>query len=174
MSKLDFLFLFYFISSLSSLPIHIPLASSLCDSLSLQADELLTSAQQQCKRTADRNRRLIVKSLVPVKLLRGQLPTEALMRRNHCEHYVGIVKAIKEGNLKLFDETIEAHQLIFIRAGVFLLLSKLRLYVVRRVIKRAYVQPGDREALPDHRVLPAEHVEPRVRVPATTACHDRQ
>jgi hypothetical protein len=47
--------------------------------------------------------------------------------------------AMKTGNLKKFNDNLEANQEFFIKKGVYLLLEKLKTFVYRNLFRKVYV-----------------------------------
>lgn len=82
---------------------------------------------------------MILQFLVPVKLLLGVMPSPQLMEMYALEEYSGLTDAIRMGNLRLFNEYLERYQDKFIQQGVYLLIEKLRLVVLRNLFKKVYV-----------------------------------
>ena len=52
-------------------------------------------------------------------------------RYNLCE-FENVVTAVRNGNIKLLNETIEEHAAFFIRAGIYLILEKLKVITRNR------------------------------------------
>lgn len=100
-----------------------------------QAQEHLLAAFGMCSRQSMRNVRLALMYLVPVNMLMGSLPSR-LLKRYELEQFAGIVDGVKQGNLALFNETLQQHQEYFIRAGILLVLEKLRVLAYRNLFKR--------------------------------------
>lgn len=82
---------------------------------------------------------MILQFLVPVKLLLGVMPSPQLMEMYALEEYTGLTDAIRMGNLQLFNEYLDRYQDKFIQQGVYLLIEKLRLVVLRNLFKKVYV-----------------------------------
>lgn len=100
------------------------------------ADVALTAALRRCHKDHFRNRRTILKNLVPVRLHFGHLPSVSLLTKYRLEYYVPIVQAIRTGNIRLFNEAMRSNRALFIQNGVYLLLEKLELYVYRTLFKQ--------------------------------------
>lgn len=100
-----------------------------------EADEKLTWAFNNTPVKAKGNRRKILMYLVPCKLRLGVLPTQELLQSHGMGMFVDIVKAIREGNLKLFTEKMEEHAADFIKMGTYLLMMKLKFMVLRNLCK---------------------------------------
>jgi len=99
------------------------------------ADERLTWAFQNCPAEAISQRRKILLYLVPCKLRLGVLPTQELLEKYNLGMFVDIVKAIQQGNVRLFTEKMEEHSADFIRMGTYLLMMKIKFIVTRNLCK---------------------------------------
>jgi nuclear mRNA export protein PCID2/THP1 len=82
---------------------------------------------------------MILRFLVPVKLLLGVMPSPQLMQTYQLDEYSGLTEAIRDGNLLRFNEYLDQYQDNFIQQGVYLLIEKLRLIVLRNLFKKVYV-----------------------------------
>lgn len=104
-----------------------------------QAETELDFALAHCHRDSALNKRRILEYLVPVKLLTGQIPTAALLEKYQLPHYMLLSSAVRSGNLKQFNEALAQHQDLFIRAGVYLVLEKVKVLVHRTLLKKIYL-----------------------------------
>lgn len=101
------------------------------------ANAALSAALEQCHRSYAFNRRRILEALIPVRLHLGELPTDALLERHGlARYYSGIVRAMRTGNVAVFNGAMEEHREYFIREGVYLLLERLQMHVYRTLFKR--------------------------------------
>lgn len=126
-----------------------------------RAERELEYAFVHCPRTHERNRRLALQYLVPVKLARGKLPKQGLLESHGLERYLPIAEAMRTGSIHKFNEGLMDHQERFIRDGVYLILEKLRNTVLRTLARR--VQWVHKQQLPQG----AEEGE-KYRVPLET------
>ncbi|KAI9906576.1 hypothetical protein PsorP6_003822 [Peronosclerospora sorghi] len=101
-----------------------------------KAETCLDYAWKHCHRGKARNKRMILQFLVPVKLLLGVMPSPKLLSDFSLEEYTGLTDAIRGGNLHLFTEYLAQYQDKFIQQGVYLLIEKLRLLVLRNLFKK--------------------------------------
>ncbi|KAG9349645.1 hypothetical protein JZ751_028093 [Albula glossodonta] len=76
------------------------------------AEEYLSFAFHHCHRSCQRNKRLVLIYLLPVKMLLG--------------------------NLLLLNEALAKHETFFIRCGIFLILEKLKIITYRNLFKKVY------------------------------------
>eukprot|EP00415_Alexandrium_ostenfeldii_P001461 UN1461 len=102
------------------------------------ADERLTWAFDHCPPKSKVNRRKILLYLVPCKLRLGVLPTQALLQTYDLVMFIDIVRALREGNVKLFTEKMEEHAADFIKMGTYLLMMKLKFVVLRNLCKSVH------------------------------------
>ncbi|KAL6772454.1 hypothetical protein ACKKBG_A30295 [Auxenochlorella protothecoides x Auxenochlorella symbiontica] len=125
-----------------------------------EARESLEYALQHCHRGAVRNKAKILKYLVPVQLLLGRFPSAALVQQYQLQQYQPLMQAMRTGDMRLFDTTMDVQQFTFIQEGTYLLLEKLRLAVLRRLLKQvhavhAVAEPGKATQIPLDWVLAA-------------------
>mmetsp|Transcript_25624 Transcript_25624/g.59693 ORF Transcript_25624/g.59693 Transcript_25624/m.59693 type:complete len:408 (-) Transcript_25624:169-1392(-) len=99
------------------------------------ADEKLTWAFNSCPAKSRQHRRNILLYLVPCKLRLGVLPTQELLQMYNLNLFMGIVKAIREGNVQLFSEKMQEHAAEFLKMGTYLLMMKLKFFVWRSLCK---------------------------------------
>ena len=104
-----------------------------------KAETCLDYAWKHCHRNKTRNKRMILQFLVPVKLLLGVMPSPKLLSDFSLGEYTGLTNAIRGGNLHLFKNYVNQYQDKFIHQGVYLLIEKLRLLVLRNLFKKVYV-----------------------------------
>ncbi|RHY10418.1 hypothetical protein DYB36_001265 [Aphanomyces astaci] len=112
------------------------------------ADECFGFAWRHCHLECTRNKRMILQYLVPVKLALGVLPTPALLRQYQLTEYVDIAAAIRQGNLLAY---YQQYQDQFVQQGMYLLMQKLGLLVMRTLLKKVYLigNKGDKVRLAD-------------------------
>eukprot|EP01138_Halocafeteria_seosinensis_P010418 gb/GECG01010636.1/.p1 GENE.gb/GECG01010636.1/~~gb/GECG01010636.1/.p1 ORF type:complete len:520 (+),score=46.23 gb/GECG01010636.1/:1-1560(+) len=102
-----------------------------------------SSAGTRTERRARKERiRLILDTLVPIKLYRGYLVDADFLRDHNCEHYIPLVRAMKTGDIGLYERAMEEHQNRYIRTEVYLVLCELQKYVFRRLVKRTALLIG--------------------------------
>ncbi|OEH78042.1 proteasome pci domain-containing protein [Cyclospora cayetanensis] len=104
--------------------------------LSLQSESELVWAFSNCPSLKMRVRRNILECLVAARLRLGKLPSAALLQKYQMAHYLGIIKAMKTGNLSLFDKAMEENESIFIKHGTILCIERLKFIVFRTMMKR--------------------------------------
>ena len=102
------------------------------------AEQHLEYAFRHCKRDSSKNKTLILRYLLPVKLLMGKMPTAALIGKYGLDEYADVVNAIKSGNVRMLNDALKTHQISFIRQGTFLVLEKLRNIVLRTLFQKVH------------------------------------
>eukprot|EP00056_Hartaetosiga_gracilis_P018253 m.10219 g.10219 ORF g.10219 m.10219 type:complete len:408 (-) comp6548_c0_seq1:29-1252(-) len=105
-----------------------------------EAQKHLSLAYRHCPNSHSHNIRLILVFLIPLNLLCGFRASEAL----RLPEYEEITKAVMQGNLQLFDESLEKNRELFTRRGVYLLVDALRQHATRSLIKKVYNLRADR------------------------------
>uniref|UniRef100_A0A2K5CSK3 PCI domain-containing protein 2 n=3 Tax=Aotus nancymaae TaxID=37293 RepID=A0A2K5CSK3_AOTNA len=104
-----------------------------------QAEEYLSFAFEHCHRSSQKNKRMILIYLLPVKMLLGHMPTVELLKRYHLMQFAEVTRAVSEGNLLLLHEALARHEAFFIRCGIFLILEKLKIITYRNLFKKVYL-----------------------------------
>ncbi|XP_037033737.1 PCI domain-containing protein 2 homolog isoform X2 [Bradysia coprophila] len=103
------------------------------------ADEFLSFAFQNCHRKFPKNKRLILIYLVPVKMLLGYMPRKEVLERYDVLQFHELASAIKDGNVRRFDEVIQRHETFFIEHGIYLIVEKLKTIGYRNLFKKVYL-----------------------------------
>uniref|UniRef100_A0A3Q1GP05 PCI domain-containing protein 2 n=1 Tax=Acanthochromis polyacanthus TaxID=80966 RepID=A0A3Q1GP05_9TELE len=98
-------------------------------------EEFLSFAFHHCHRSSQKNKRMILIYLLPVKMLLGHMPTHQLLRKYDLMQFADVTKAV-EGNLLLLNEALNKHETFFIRCGIFLILEKLKIITYRNLFKK--------------------------------------
>jgi hypothetical protein len=101
------------------------------------AETHLAYAARHCPVDYVRNRRRIWLFLIPVRLLRGRLPSARLLQCYRLRPYEQICQAVLRGDLKLFDAILERNQQLFIQSGVLFTIEKLRFIAYRNRLRVA-------------------------------------
>eukprot|EP00877_Chromochloris_zofingiensis_P006946 jgi/Chrzof1/2504/Cz11g18030.t1 len=99
----------------------------------------LMRAFQDCLPAAVANRQKILRYLVPIKMLVGELPSDELLQQYSLLEYADIKKAVQHGDVGLLNRCLEDNQFRFVKAGTYLLLEKLQFACYRRLLKKCYV-----------------------------------
>uniref|UniRef100_A0A674I016 PCI domain-containing protein 2 n=1 Tax=Terrapene triunguis TaxID=2587831 RepID=A0A674I016_9SAUR len=104
-----------------------------------QAEEYLSFAFEHCHRSSQKNKRMILIYLLPVKMLLGHMPTIQLLKKYELMQFAEVTKAVSEGNLLLLNDALTKHETFFIRCGIFLILEKLKIITYRNLFKKVYL-----------------------------------
>ncbi|BDA51148.1 probable PCI domain-containing protein 2 [Coccomyxa sp. Obi] len=100
---------------------------------------------EHCHRSAVSNKARCAFYLIPVKMLLGELPQQAMLDKFGLHDYSPIIEAMKEGIVEGLDRCLEEHQIRFIQAGTYLLLEKLKKLVYRCLFRRVALLHKEQE-----------------------------
>lgn len=103
------------------------------------ADEYLSYAFENCHRRSIKNKRLILTYLIPVKMLLGYMPAKHLLQKYDLMQFWNLVLTVKNGDLRGIDQVMEEHDSFFIRAGIYLIVEKLKITAYRNLFRRVYL-----------------------------------
>ncbi|XP_013139114.1 PREDICTED: PCI domain-containing protein 2 homolog [Papilio polytes] len=103
------------------------------------ADEYLSYAFQKCHKDSRKNKRLILTYLIPVKMLLGYMPSKTLLEKYDLIQFWDLVLMVKDGNLRGIDQVMEMHENFFIRAGIYLIVEKLKITAYRNLFRKVYL-----------------------------------
>uniref|UniRef100_A0A6I8RNS2 PCI domain-containing protein 2 n=1 Tax=Xenopus tropicalis TaxID=8364 RepID=A0A6I8RNS2_XENTR len=112
---------------------------SMFDSDFKKAEEYLSFAFEHCHRSSQKNKRMILIYLLPVKMLLGHMPAIQLLKKYDLMQFAEVTKAVSEGNLLLLTEALSKHETFFIRCGIFLILENLKIISYRNLFKKVYL-----------------------------------
>lgn len=101
-----------------------------------QAAEDLAYALENIPSSLEDHRRHVLLYLIPAKILIGSLPSQTMLMRFNMHWFMDMVKAIKTGNLQIFDDAVENNEEFFIRKGLYLAVEKMRPLVYRSLCRR--------------------------------------
>ncbi|XP_052782506.1 PCI domain-containing protein 2-like [Mya arenaria] len=104
-----------------------------------KADEYLTFAFEHCHIKTQKNKRLILQFLVPVKMLLGQMPKPGLLKKYNLIAFQEVAQSVRSGNIRQLNEVMEKHELYFIKCGIYLILEKLKIIAYRNLFKKVYL-----------------------------------
>ncbi|KAL0702837.1 hypothetical protein Bca4012_058959 [Brassica carinata] len=74
------------------------------------ADTKLSYALQHCNPKRERNIRMILKYLIPVKLSIGIIPKDELLQKYNLPEYMNVVQALRKGDLRILRHALEEHE----------------------------------------------------------------
>jgi len=117
-----------------------------------RAEKHLTYAFSKCHKASKKNIRLILRYLIPVKLILGILPSKKLLETYGLNEFRDVVEAMRRGDARLLDSALDAGEAEFIRQGTYLILEKLRMSVYRTLFKRVHAIHGATEPAKSNQV----------------------
>lgn len=83
---------------------------------------------------------MILRYLIPSQIIRGYLPeTEIFEKYQSLKLYFSITKAVKQGNLYMFDKLFAQGQSDLIKWGTWLVIERIRLLAVRQLFRKIWV-----------------------------------
>ncbi|RKP05177.1 hypothetical protein THASP1DRAFT_35380 [Thamnocephalis sphaerospora] len=115
-----------------------------------KAETELALALRHCKRDAATHKERILKFLIPLRLLRGILPSRQLLQQypRIAAVYAPFIDAVRTGNVKSFDVAILEHEQLLARMGTYLTLERARHMAVRTLFRRTYIIGGKDPKMP--------------------------
>jgi hypothetical protein len=103
-----------------------------------RAEKNLSYAFEHCSKNTPRNKKLVLRYLVPVKLILGKKPTVRLLEKYRLDEYKTVVEAVKKGDVGQLNDALQEHQVTFIMQGTFLVLEKLRNVALRTLFRKTH------------------------------------
>ena len=107
------------------------------------AERQLSFAFARCPAAATKNKRLILRYLVPVRLVLGQYASKALLLKYRLPHFVPLCRAVHRGDVGLFESVLDEYQQLFIRQGSYLLVERAKTIAYRNFFKRVHALHPD-------------------------------
>ncbi|CAF0800664.1 unnamed protein product [Brachionus calyciflorus] len=92
-------------------------------------------AFQNCPNRYIKNKKIILVYLIPVNMLRGYMPKQDLLLKYDLKPFAEIVSAVKQGNIRKFNQDMIEYEDFFIDSGVYLFLEKLKMTTYRNLFK---------------------------------------
>ena len=117
----------------------------LFDSEYKQAEQQLSWAFQNCHPQSFNNQRLILIFLIPVKMLLGHMPTVELLHRFNLMEFQSVLQAVKSGNIKLLEQTLQENADFFWKHGIYLILERLKIIAYRNIFKKVALITGSHQ-----------------------------
>jgi hypothetical protein len=111
---------------------------SLLNSQFARAERQLTFAFERCPSAAPKNKRLILRYLVPVRLVLGVFASPALLEKHDLPYFSQLCRAVHRGDLRTFERELDTHQQLFIRHGSYLLVERAKTIAYRNFFKRVH------------------------------------
>ncbi|TIB69499.1 hypothetical protein E3Q08_03358 [Wallemia mellicola] len=114
-----------------------------------KANEDLTFALQKCPVQSRKNQALILTHLIPLRLLQGDLPSQDLLARfPHLEElYRPFVEALKDGNVKHFDEALVRGEKRLVENGTYGIVERVRELCLRGLFKKVWSLNGQQKII---------------------------
>jgi nuclear mRNA export protein PCID2/THP1 len=103
------------------------------------SDECLSFAFNHCPTKFWRNKRLILIYLVPVKMLLGHMPLKETMEQFKMAQFYELAGALKQGNVRKFDQVLQKYETFFINTGIYIIVEKLKIIAYRNLFKKVYL-----------------------------------
>jgi hypothetical protein len=100
------------------------------------ASTYLEFAFQNCPNRYKKNKQIILVYLTPVNMLRGYMPKIELLLKYDLKPFAEIVNAVKQGNIRKFEDDMNNYEDFFIESGVYLFLEKLKMTTYRNLFKK--------------------------------------
>ena len=100
-------------------------------------DHLLFSFER-CPAASYKNKRLILRYLVPVRLVLGVFASKELLTKYDLPQFVPLCHAVHRGDLRLFERQLDDYQHLFIRHGSYLLVERAKTIAYRNFFRRVY------------------------------------
>jgi len=114
------------------------------------AEQNFDYALKHCHKSSVANKKRILNYLIPVKLLRGRLPTNKLLEKYSLYEFVPLLNGMRTGNLMEFSDGLMKNQDLFIRRGTYLLLEKCKMICYRNLFKRIWKIVGTEQIKLDY------------------------
>jgi hypothetical protein len=103
------------------------------------AEGHLSFAFRNCPAASEKNKRLILRYLVPVRLVHeGVFASRALLTEYDLPQFVPLCHAVHRGDLRLFERQLDDYQHLFIRHGSYLLVERAKTIAYRNFFRRVY------------------------------------
>ena len=111
---------------------------SLLNSQFAKAERQLTFSFEKCPAAAFKNKRLILRYLVPVRLVLGVFASPALLAKYQLPYFASLCRAVDRGDLRTFERELDGHQQLFIRHGSYLLVERAKAIAFRNFFRRVH------------------------------------
>ncbi|KAF9534585.1 hypothetical protein CPB83DRAFT_866015 [Crepidotus variabilis] len=115
-----------------------------------KSEEELTLAFYNCHLEAHGNQERILAYLIPLRILRGNLPSAELLKRFPVlqEIFSPFIAAIQVGDLSAYDKALERWESRLLELNLWLSLEKARELCVRGLFRRVWVVSGKATRIP--------------------------
>ncbi|KAJ7922345.1 hypothetical protein B0H13DRAFT_2411142 [Mycena leptocephala] len=116
----------------------------------VKAEQELTLAFYHCHVDAHENQARILAYLIPLRILRGHLPSDELMYRFPvlADVFAPFVTAIRTGDIAAFDSALELREARLIELNLLLTVEKARELCLRGLFRRVWVASAKGTRIP--------------------------
>ncbi|KAJ7682048.1 hypothetical protein DFH06DRAFT_971629 [Mycena polygramma] len=116
----------------------------------VKAEQELTLAFYHCHVDAHENQARVLAYLIPLRILRGHLPSDELMYRFPilADVFAPFVTAIRTGDIAAFDSALELREARLIELNLLLTLEKARELCLRGLFRRVWVASAKGTRIP--------------------------
>lgn len=101
-----------------------------------KAEECLEFAFRVCDKENFKNKRILLRYLIPIKVHKGVYPTQNLINKYKLKDLGELLVALRVGDVRGFEKVLGSNQEKFIKQGIFVMLSSLKLLVYRNLFRR--------------------------------------
>ncbi|KAJ7181598.1 hypothetical protein C8R43DRAFT_1055288 [Mycena crocata] len=118
--------------------------------LFFRAEQELTIAFYHCHIDAHENQARILAYLIPLRILRGHLPSDELLYRFPilADIFAPFIAAIRTGDIAAFDSALEVREARLIELNLLLTLEKARELCLRGLFRRVWVASAKGTRIP--------------------------
>jgi len=115
-----------------------------------KAEQELTLAFYNCHVGVHSNQERILTYLLPLRILKGHLPSDELMQRFPVLHeiYSPFISAIRHGDIAAFDRALEERERRLVDLNLWLTLEKAREICMRGLFRRVWVAAQKASRIP--------------------------
>ncbi|KIK73908.1 hypothetical protein PAXRUDRAFT_836126, partial [Paxillus rubicundulus Ve08.2h10] len=105
------------------------------------AEQELTLAFYNCHTQAHRNQERILTCLIPLRILRGHLPSKVVMERFPAldELFSPFIAAIRTGDIATYDAALDRWECRLVELNVWITIEKARELCIRGLFRRVWV-----------------------------------
>ncbi|KAF9226916.1 hypothetical protein BS17DRAFT_728895 [Gyrodon lividus] len=106
-----------------------------------KAEQELTLAFYNCHTQAHRNQERILTCLIPLRILRGHLPSRVLMKRFPVldELFSPFIAAIRTGDISTYDVALDRWERRLVELNLWITIEKARELCIRGLFRRVWV-----------------------------------
>lgn len=111
---------------------------AMLDSNLNDAFDLLMLSFINCDYSSIKNKKIILKYLIPIAMNKGKFPKYSLLEKYGLQLFEPIIESIKNGDLLSFRKCLKENEEFFINNGIYLVIEKLTVLVYRNLFKKVY------------------------------------